>query len=55
MRTAIYCRISTDDQEKEGTSLQTQREACLAYCQQKGHEVCPAVFRNLLRAYLGTS
>jgi len=39
MRTAIYCRVSTDDQEKEGTSLQTQREACVAYCQQKGYEV----------------
>jgi site-specific DNA recombinase len=39
MNAAIYCRVSTDDQEKEGTSLQTQREACLSYCQQKGYEV----------------
>ncbi len=39
MKAAIYCRVSTDDQEKEGTSLQTQREACLAYCQQKGYQV----------------
>ncbi|MFC1987292.1 recombinase family protein [Chloroflexota bacterium] len=39
MKAAIYCRVSTDDQEKEGTSLQTQREACLAYCEQKGYEV----------------
>ncbi|MDD4858822.1 MAG: recombinase family protein [Dehalococcoidales bacterium] len=38
-KAAIYCRVSTDDQEKEGTSLQTQREACLAYCQQKGYQV----------------
>jgi len=36
---AIYCRVSTDDQEKEGTSLQTQREACMASCQQKGYQV----------------
>ena len=39
MKTAIYCRVSTDDQEKEGTSLQTQRNACLAYCQQQGYDV----------------
>ncbi|MFC1893582.1 recombinase family protein, partial [Chloroflexota bacterium] len=39
MRAAIYCRVSTDDQEKEGTSLQTQRDACLAYCKQEGYEV----------------
>ncbi|MFC2041887.1 recombinase family protein [Chloroflexota bacterium] len=39
MRTAIYCRVSTDDQEKEGTSLQTQRDACLAYCKQEVYQV----------------
>ncbi len=37
--TAIYCRVSTDSQESEGTSLQTQLEACLNYCQDKGYEV----------------
>lgn len=39
MRTAIYCRVSTDDQEKEGTSLQTQLEACQTYCRDKGYEI----------------
>jgi site-specific DNA recombinase len=39
VRAAIYCRVSTDDQEKEGTSLQTQLEACLKYCQEKGYQV----------------
>jgi len=40
MRIAIYCRVSTEDQEREGTSLQTQLEACLNYCQTKeGYEV----------------
>ncbi len=39
MKAAIYCRVSTEDQEREGTSLQTQLEACLAYCKQKGYEV----------------
>jgi len=36
---AIYCRVSTDNQETEGTSLQTQLEACLNYCQDKDHNV----------------
>jgi len=36
---AIYCRVSTEDQEKEGTSLQTQLEACREYCKNKGYEV----------------
>jgi site-specific DNA recombinase len=38
-KAAIYCRVSTEDQEKEGTSLQTQLEACLKYCQAKGYDV----------------
>jgi len=38
-RAAIYYRVSTDNQEAEGTSLQTQLEACLRYCQDKGYEV----------------
>ena len=36
---AIYCRVSTEDQEKQGTSLQTQLEACLTYCLDKGYDV----------------
>ena len=39
MRAAIYCRVSTEDQEKEGTSLQTQLEACLKYCQDRDYDV----------------
>ncbi len=39
MKAAIYCRVSTEDQEREGTSLQTQLEACLNYCQDKGYDV----------------
>jgi len=30
MKAAIYCRVSTDNQEREGTSLQTQLESCVA-------------------------
>jgi len=39
MKAAIYCRVSTEDQEKEGTSLQTQLEACLKYCQDRNYDV----------------
>jgi len=36
---AIYCRVSTDNQEAEGTSLRTQLEACLDYCREKDYQV----------------
>ncbi|GAG91185.1 unnamed protein product, partial [marine sediment metagenome] len=49
MQAAIYCRVSTDDQEREGTSLQTQLEACLNYCQGKGYTVT----RQFSEAYSG--
>ncbi len=39
MKAAIYCRVSTEGQEQDGTSLQTQLEACQKYCQVKGYEV----------------
>ena len=39
MKAAIYCRVSTEGQEQDGTSLQTQLEACQQYCQLKGYEV----------------
>jgi len=39
MKAAIYCRVSTEGQEQDGTSLQTQLEACRGYCKLKGYEV----------------
>ena len=39
MKAAIYCRVSTDNQEREGTSLHTQLENGLTYCQNKGYDV----------------
>jgi len=36
---ATYYRVSTDNQETEGTSLDTQREACLKYCKEHGYQV----------------
>jgi len=50
-RAAIYCRVSTESQEAEGTSPQTQVEACLAYCKSKGYDV---VYR-FSEAYSGLS
>jgi len=35
-KAAVYCRVSTEDQEREGTSLQAQLEACRNHCQGKG-------------------
>ena len=39
MKAAIYCRVSTDAQERDGTSLQTQLDNSIKYCQGKGYEV----------------
>jgi len=39
MKAAIYCRVSTEGQEQDGTSLKTQLEACQKYCQVKDYEV----------------
>ena len=38
-RAAIYCRVSTEDQEREGTSLDSQLEACLKKAEELGYEV----------------
>ena len=38
-RAAIYCRVSTESQEAENTSLHTQLEQCLAYCQNRDYDV----------------
>ena len=39
MKAAIYCRVSTEDQEKEGTSLDSQLEACLRKAKELGYDV----------------
>ena len=33
---ALYCRVSTDDQVKEGVSLEEQQERLEAYCRAMG-------------------
>jgi site-specific DNA recombinase len=44
IRAAIYCRVSTDKQEKEGTSLETQEEACRAYASERLYVLTAAPF-----------
>ncbi len=39
MKAAIYTRVSTEDQEREGTSLQSQKEACLKKASELGYKV----------------
>jgi len=51
MRAAIYCRVSTEDQEREGTSLDSQFEACFKKADELGYEV-PEEF-IILETYSG--
>lgn len=39
MKAAIYCRVSTEDQGKDGTSLESQRQACLAKALAEDYQV----------------
>jgi site-specific DNA recombinase len=39
----VYCRVSTDEQEKSGTSLDTQEQACRQYAAEHGYEVLQVV------------
>ena len=39
MRVAIYTRVSTEDQAREGTSLEVQQECLLDYAHKNGHIV----------------
>lgn len=39
MKAALYARVSTEDQEREGSSLGTQEEACRKYAEEQGYEV----------------
>jgi len=51
MRAAIYCRVSTEDQEREGTSLQSQVEACVNKARELGYDA-PEEF-TVLETYSG--
>jgi len=51
MRAAIYCRVSTEDQEREGTSIDSQLKACLKKADELGYEM-PEEF-IILETYSG--
>src|SRR3712207_4325543 len=38
MRAAIYVRVSSTQQEQDGTSLETQEAHCRSYCVERGYE-----------------
>lgn len=39
MRAALYCRVSTEEQAREGVSLAAQRESLTAFCRSQGWQV----------------
>ncbi|MEM0449524.1 MAG: recombinase family protein [Methanomassiliicoccales archaeon] len=39
VRAALYIRVSTEDQAKEGFSLEAQKEKLIAYCESQGWEI----------------
>lgn len=39
LKCAIYSRVSTEDQAREGTSLETQRECLVKYAKERGWEI----------------
>lgn len=51
MRAIIYCRVSTDAQEAQGTSLDSQAEACKRYCLSKGY----TIYKVVKEVYSGLS
>ena len=36
VRALVYSRVSTDAQERDGTSLDTQERACVEYAESQG-------------------
>jgi len=53
MKVATYCRVSTEDQEREGTSLISQKEACLKKAQELGYTVSEEFI--IMETYSGLS
>jgi hypothetical protein len=43
MRAIVYSRVSTDAQERDGTSLDTQERACMDFARQQGWRVVEAI------------
>ena len=43
VKAVVYSRVSTDAQERDGTSLDTQERACVEYAQAKGWTVVECI------------
>lgn len=41
LQAASYCRVSSDGQEQDGSSLSTQAEAIAKYCREHGYTLAP--------------
>lgn len=46
MKAALYARVSTKEQKEEGSSLETQIEACQEFASKKGYSVDGLVFKE---------
>ena len=43
LRAVVYVRVSTDAQEKDGTSLDTQQRACVEFAEAAGWQVIESI------------
>jgi len=51
MKAAIHAKVSTEEQQKEGTSLESQTEACSKLAKEKGYDVPEClIFRETFSA-----
>lgn len=48
----VYCRVSTEKQSEEGTSLDSQAAACIKFAKQNGYQIAEVVKETFSGAYL---
>jgi DNA invertase Pin-like site-specific DNA recombinase len=44
MKALVYAPVSTDPQERDGTSLDTQEKRCRVYAREQGWEGAPILY-----------
>ena len=47
MKTAIYTRVSTEDQAREGYSLEVQREYLESFATREGYEIFNIIVKEM--------
>jgi len=55
IRAGIYCRVSTEEQAKNGISLQCQQDALTEYATKNGYKIIDyyiEIRANTVRAYI---